>query len=259
MNKTLIRITRRDMRKVLNLRAVLIWGTLSLLGIFFFFATSGKTTLLKKNEVDFMALFLPQIIFGAWAVLSVYFDIVSSDRQHNVLDCILCAGISKPMIFCGKIITLVVASLVLSFVYLLPVTVVIVSLSGSIGHWIVLFQYLWPLWGYIMVYAALGITISVIARSTKTALIVSLASGLVLMPRFFILIVDGIGSVFHWTQATKDAISLIAPGVMMESLSHYSGTAEYIKAAIILTSCIVVFLAAAFLIFCKQDELNYGE
>jgi len=259
MNSTLLRLTWRDIRKVLNLRALLIWGTLSALGVFFFFATSGKTTLIQDNEVEFMALFLPQIIFGAWAVLSVYFDLVSSDRQHNVLDCILCAGVSKPLIFCGKIITLAVASLVLSFVYLLPVTVVIVALSGSMEHCVVLFQYLLPLWGYIMVYAALGVAISVIARSTKTALIASLASGLILMPRFFILIVDGIGALFQWTQATKDAVSLIAPGVMMESLAHYDGTSEYVKTAIIFTSCIAAFLAIAFIIFCKQDELNYGE
>jgi ABC-type transport system involved in multi-copper enzyme maturation permease subunit len=223
---------------------------LSALGVFFFFATSGKSTLLQKNEVEFMALFLPQIIFGAWAVLSVYFDLVSSDRQHNILDCILCTGVSRPLIFCGKIITMAFASLILSCAYLLPVTVVIVSLSGSIEHSTVLFQYLLPLWGYIMVYAALGIAISVIALSTKTALIASLASGLVLMPRFFILIIDGIGAVFKWTQATKDAV---------ESLSHYAATSEYIKTAIIFTSCIAAFLAAAFITFCKQDELNYGE
>jgi len=259
MNNTLLRLTWRDIRKVLNLRALLIWGTLSALGIFFFFATSGKTTLMQDNEVEFMALFLPQIIFGAWAVLSVYFDLVSSDRQHNVLDCILCAGISKPLIFCGKVITLAVASLILSFAYLLPVTVVIVTLSGSMEHCVVLLQYLLPLWGYIMVYAALGIAISVIARSTKTALITSLASGLILMPRFFILIIDGIGALFQWTQATKDAVSLIAPGVMMESLAHYDGTSEYVRTAIIFVSCIVAFLAIAFIIFCKQDELNYGE
>lgn len=259
MNHILLKLTMRDLRKVFKLRTFLIWGTLSALGVFFFFATGGKTTLLKKGGVDFMAIFLPQIIFGAWAVLSVYFDLVSSDRQHNVLDCILCAGISKPLVFGGKIITLAVASLVLSLTYLLPVTAVIVSLSGSTSHWIVLFQYLLPLWGYIMVYAALGTAISVFARSTKAALISSLACGLFLMPRLFVAMVDGFGTAFGWTETVKNTVSLIAPGIMMESLAHYSGTAEYLKMAIVFLSGIIAFIAMAFIVFYKQDEQNYGE
>jgi|GEM_PF-824166 len=259
MNVTLSNLIRRDMRKVFNMRTLMIWGAISFIAVFFFFTTGGKTALMQKNEVEFMALFLPQIIFGAWAILSIYFDLISSDREHNVLDCILCAGISKPMIFCCKIITLLLASLALSFSYLLPVTAVIVFISGDINHCTVLLQYLLPLWGYIMVYATLGIAISVIARSTKTALIVSLASGLVLMPRFFILIIDGIGTIFKWTQATKDGISMISPGVMMDALAQYSTTSEYLKMEVIFSLSIILLITAAFFVFYKQDELNYGE
>lgn len=79
------------MRKVFNIRTLMIWGAISLIAVFFYFVSGGKATLMQENEIDFMALFLPQIIFGAWAVLSVYFDLISSDREHNVLDCILCA------------------------------------------------------------------------------------------------------------------------------------------------------------------------
>jgi len=259
MNNVLLKLTLRDMRKVLGKRTLMIWGTLSALGVFFFFATSGRRTLIENNEVEFMALFLPQIIFGTWAILSVYFDLVSSDRQHNVLDCILCSGVSKTLIFFSKIITLTAMSLILSLAYLLPVTVVIVSISGRAEHFTVLYQYLLPLWGYIMVYAALGTAISVIARSNKTALIASLAAGLVLMPRFFILIVDGLGALFHWTQATKDAVSMVAPGVMMDSLSRYSATTDYLKMAAVFLLSIIFLIAIAFITFCKQDELNYGE
>jgi len=259
MNKALITLVRRDMSKVFSLRTLLIWGAMSLIAVFFFYATSGKTSLLKNNEVEFLALFLSQIIFGAWAILSIYFDLISSDREQNVLDCILCAGIPKPVVFLSKIITLVLASFILSFVYLVPVTAVIVFVSGDATHFIVLLQYLLPLWGYIMVHAALGIAISVIARSTKTALISCLAFGLVLMPRFFLLIVDGLGIVFHWTKETKDMVSLVAPGVMMESLAHYAGTVAYLKMTLLFSSSIILLIAVAFFVFSKQDELNYGE
>ena len=259
MSSTLMQLLQRDMRKILNFRALLIWGAISALGVFFFFTTSGKTNLIQNDEVEFMALFLPQIIFGAWAILSIYFDLVSSDRQHNVLDCILTAGVSKKIVFCGKIISLAIASLLLAFIYLLPISAVIVVLSGNPAHCAAIIKYFLPLWGYIMVYATLGIAISVAAHSTKTALIISLASGLVLMPRFFILIIDGIGAIFKWTQSMKDTISMIAPGVMMETLAHYAGTTEYIQASVIFISSIIALSAVAFFIFCKQDELNYGE
>jgi ABC-type transport system involved in multi-copper enzyme maturation permease subunit len=158
-----------------------------------------------------------------------------------------------------KLLHWLLPSLVLSLAYLLPVTVVIIALSGNMAHWVVLLQYLFPLWGYIMVYAALGAAISVLARSTKAALIVSLECGLILMPRFFMLVVNGLSTVFQWTQATKDAVSLISPGAMMYVLAEHAGTAEYVKTLVIFSFGVVVFLAIAFIAFCKQDELNYGE
>lgn len=255
--KTLLSLIRRDLQKILNLRTILVWGAISALGVFFFFTTSGKFNLTENNEVDFMALFLPQIIFGAWAVLSIYFDLVSSDRQNNVLDCILSSGVTKPMVFCSKIISLIAVSLMLSILYLIPISIVIVYLSGALTHLTEVVKYLLPLWGYIMVYAAIGTVISVAARSTKTSLIVSLSAGLILMPRIFILIIDGISSLFGWTQVTKDALSLIAPGVMMERLAH-SGTAEYAKTFTLFASSIIVLLTISLFIFCRQDELNYG-
>jgi ABC-type transport system involved in multi-copper enzyme maturation permease subunit len=259
MNSLFIRLARRDMRKIFNLRTILIWGALTALGVFFFFTTGGRTILIEKNEVEFMSLFLPQIIFGAWAVLSVYFDLVSSDRQHNVLDCILTAGISKRLVFCSKMLSIGLASFILSLVYLLPVSAVIVVLSGNLGHCAAILTYFLPLWGYIMVFASLGVAISIVARSTKTALIVSLASGLVLMHRLFIAVIDGLGALFGWAQATKDAIAAIAPGVMMEKLAHSTDSAAFIQTAALFIASVTLLLTIAFIVFRKQDELNYGE
>jgi ABC-type transport system involved in multi-copper enzyme maturation permease subunit len=232
---------------------------MSAMCVFFFFTTTGRRTLIETGEVEFMALFLPQIIFGAWAILSVYYDLVSSDRQHNVLDCILCSGVSKTLIFSSKIITLAVISLILSLAYLLPVTAVILSISENFEQIPELLRYVLPLWGYIMVYAALGTAISVTARSTKSALIVSLAAGLVLMPRLFLLIVEGLGGLFGWTQSVKDAVSMAAPGVMMEALAHNTGTAGYYKMEAVFAASIAMLVTLALLVFNKQDERSYGE
>lgn len=254
----LIKLTQRDIRSILSFRAFFIWAVMAGIAVFFFFASPGRLDLEKQNEVKYMTLFMPQIIFGAWAVLSVYFDLVSSDREHNVLDCILCSGVSKKQVFTAKIIAAAVASLLLSFIYLFPVTAVIVLLS-DFSNAMLLVRYLLPLWGYIMVFAAMGVTISVLARSSKAALIWSLAIGLILMPRFFIIIVEGIGSVFNWSQAVKDGVSMIAPGALMYALAKVEDSAFFIKAVIGFSAGVMILFAISYLAFCRQDEYNYGE
>ena len=259
MNSQLKYLFCRDVKNTLSLRTVFIWGCMSAICIFFFFTSSGRHDLVENGKVDFMTLMLPQIIFGAWAVLSVYFDLVSADREHNVLDCILCSGVKKNKLFLSKVLTSIIVSLVLSIIYLLPITAVIIGVSGQASYFTLSLKYLLPLWGYIMVFATFGLTISIIARSSKTSMIWSLASGLILMPRFFMIIVDGIGSIFKWTQTTKDTVSMISPGILMEALSDFSNITRLTNAALGFSACIIVFLSIAFMVFRKQDELNYGE
>lgn len=254
----LMKLTLRDIRSALNFRTFLIWIVMAGMAVFFFFTSAGRTELVKENEVKFMTLFLPQIIFGAWAVLSVYFDLVSSDREHNVLDCILCSGVTKKQVFIAKIITTAVVSLLLSFIYLFPITAVIVSLS-DFSKAMLLIRYLLPLWGYIMVFAAMGVAISVLARSSKAALIWSLAAGLILMPRFFMIIVEGLGNAFHWSHTVKDGVSMIAPGVLMNALSNFENTTNLLNAVIGFSAGVLILFTISYLAFCHQDEYNYGE
>jgi ABC-type transport system involved in multi-copper enzyme maturation permease subunit len=258
MKGVLIKLTLRDIRSALSFRTLLIWIVMAGMAVFFFFTSAGRTELVKENKVEFMTLFLPQIIFGTWAVLSVYFDLVSSDREHNVLDCILCSGVTKKQVFTAKIITTAVVSLLLSFIYLFPITAVIVSLS-DFSKAMLLIRYLLPLWGYIMVFAAVGATISVLARSSKAALIWSLAAGLILMPRFFMIIVEGLGSVFHWSHAVKDSVSMIAPGVLMNALADFENTTNLLNAVIGFSAGVLILFTISYLAFCRQDEYNYGE
>lgn len=252
-----MRLALRDIKTTLKFRTFLIWFAMAGIAVFFFFTSAGRVEL-EQNEVKFMTIFMPQIIFGAWAVLSVYFDLVSSDREHNVLDCILCSGVTKKQVFAAKIIASAVVSLLLSFIYLFPITAVIVLLS-DFSNAMLLVRYLLPLWGYIMVFAAMGVTISVLARSSKAALIWSLAIGLILMPRFFIIIVDGLGSVFQWSQAVKDGVSMIAPGALMYALANSENTANFTNAIIGFTAGVLILFTISYLAFCRQDEYNYGE
>lgn len=252
-------LIKRDFTKAMNLRTWLIWIVLAAMGVFFFFVSGGRTKLVESGQVEYMALFLPHMIFGSWAVLSSFFDLFSSDREHNVMDCIMCSDIPKSKIFVSKVLVTMVMSLVLSFIYMVPVTFAIIGLSGNFSYLMVLLQYIFPLWGYIMVYAAMGVMISVIARSSKTALILSMAIGLLLMPRFFVMLVEGAGKVFGWTTKIVENVSLIAPGVMMQALSKLTDTSQFSLAAVVFGASILCFLATAYLIFIRQDEYNYGE
>lgn len=214
---------------------------------------------MEKGSLEYMTLFLPVIIFGAWAVLSVYFDLISSDREKNVMDCILCSGITKRQIFLSKLITAICVSMMLSLLYLLPITVVLISMGRSILYAEILFRYLFPLWGFIMMFASWALLLSIIARSSKTALIWCLAGGLILMPRFFMIIVDGLGGVFKWTQTMKNYISMLAPGIMLQALADNSDRIKLLIAIVYFTLGNGILFAAAYFTFVRQDEYNYGE
>lgn len=256
--KLITKLMFRDLRRAVGLRTLGIWLMMAGFTIYFFFFSNGRRELVENNRLEYMAVFLPLIIFGAWAVMAVFFDLISADRERNVLDCVLCSGTTKKHVFIAKIITTAVISLFLSFIYLAPITIIITCMS-NIEKAAMIGKYLLPLWGFVMVFAALGLMISVLARSSKAAMIWSLASGLILMPRFFVLIPEGIGSAFNLSQQTVEKISMISPGIMMEALSNPNNTSSWTTAVIGFTIGIVVLFGIAYMAFKNQDEYNYGE
>ena len=256
--KLITKLMFRDLKRAFSFRTLGIWLMMAVIAVYFFFFSSGRRELAENNRLEYMAVFLPLIIFGAWAVMAVFFDLISADRERNVLDCILCSGTTKKHIFIAKIITTEVISLFLSFIYLAPITIIITCMS-NIEKAAMIGKYLLPLWGFIMVFAALGLMISVLARSSKSAMIWSLASGLVLMPRFFVLIPESIGSALNLSQQTVEKISMISPGIMMEALSNPNDTSSWTTAVIGFTIGIVVLFGIAYMAFKNQDEYNYSE
>ena len=81
MRMDILSLVRRDFKKAMNLRTLVIWIALAGMGVFFFYTSGGRTKLVESDQIEFLALFLPHMIFGSWAVLSSYFDLVSSDRE----------------------------------------------------------------------------------------------------------------------------------------------------------------------------------
>lgn len=129
--KSVTKLMCRDLKLAFGLRTLGIWVVMSLFTIYFFFFSNGRWELVENNRLEYMSLFLPLIILGAWAVMAVFFDLISSDRERNVLDCILCSGTTKKHVFMAKIITTAIVSLALSFIYLAPITIIVTSLSNA--------------------------------------------------------------------------------------------------------------------------------
>ncbi|OJT83272.1 hypothetical protein BM532_06870 [Clostridioides difficile] len=137
----------RDMKKCINKRTILIWIVMSILCVFFFFNSNGKHEFVTTNTIDFMSVMLPQVIFGAWAAMSVDFDLISADRENSVLDCILSSGITKNQIFVSKALTTASLCFIGALIYLIPVSCSIVYLGGGIEYLAVIINYLFSAMG----------------------------------------------------------------------------------------------------------------
>ena len=259
MRQTLFRLMARECKRAMNLRSVGIWIIMSVLCVYFFFCSAGWRALESEDRLDFMALFLPLLIFGAWAALTAFYDLMSADREHNVLDMLLTSGISKNMVFLSKTLAAGAVALLLTLLYLLPIAVIVSAMTGTLAHAGAFFRYALPLWGYIMVHASLGFLISVLARSSKAALIWSMAAGLFLMPRFYVTLLEGIGDLAQLSEKAVDALSLFSPGVLMNALADPSNTAKFLQGLLGFTLGSLGALLIAYQVFIRQDELNDGE
>jgi ABC-type transport system involved in multi-copper enzyme maturation permease subunit len=255
----LVKLLEREYKRAMNLRSIGIWTLMSAMCVYFFFNSAGWHKLESENQLDFMSLFIPQLIFGAWAALTVFYDLMSADREHNVLDLLLTSGITKNVVFLSKVLAAGVIALLLTLLYLLPITAIIVGMTGKFIYVGAFFRYVLPLWGYIMVHASLGFLISVLARSSKISLIWSIAAGLFLMPRFYVMLLEGIGSLMHLPVNVLDALSLLSPGVLMNALADPANTAKFTQALIGFALGSLGALIITYQVFIRQDELNYGE
>jgi len=226
---------------------------MSAMCILFFFTSNGLQQLVSE------ALLVPQMIFGAWAALTVFYDMISTDREHNVLDLLLTSGVAKNTVFLSKVLAACVVALVLTVLYLLPITAILAIGTGNLGDANSVLRYALPLWGHIMAYASLGLLISVLARSSKASLVWSMALGLVLMPRFYVMLLKSVQNLAHWPEEITNIFGYLSPGVSMSVLADPSGTASFYEALLGLTLGILGALVIAHRAFTRQDELSYGE
>jgi hypothetical protein len=85
-----------------------------------------------------------------------------------------------------------------------------------------------------------------------------MAAGLFLMPRFYVMLLEGVGGFLHLTDRTINALSLLSPGVLMNALADPSDATRFLEALIGFSAGSLGALLIAFQAFLRQDEHNYG-
>lgn len=258
MEGSFIHMLRRDIAQVIRFRNIVIWTLMSLLGIFFFSQTGGIKGLRDNGTFDYMALFLVPIIFGAWAVMTVFYDMISADREDQILDCILCSGISRRKVMISKVLSGLIISVLLSITYILPSMIYSAVKLKSLAGMPLMAVYMGPMFAYITVYMLLGLFISVLSKSSKTALIVNLGAGLIMMPRFFQMFADGIGNALSLSDRITGIIERISPGILVDDLMDPGKTEVFIPGLIAFIMIIVVLSLLSVIVFSRQSESNYG-
>jgi hypothetical protein len=152
-----------------------------------------------------------------------------------------------------------ISSLLFSLFYNLLVTV-IYCLFGTGGAVIpVALRNVLPVAAMIFIYSLMGLFLSVLFRSSRTSFIVSMACGLILMPRIFEMFVDGICKGLKLGGTVSNYIMFASPAMIMSGLTGYNGMANFltgIAAFLIFTIALTVLF---FTVFRNQDEMSYNE
>lgn len=105
----------------------------------------------------------------------------------------------------------------------------------------------------------MGLMLSIIFRSSKKSLIISLIVGGMFTPRLFVLVIDGIGKIFHLSTDVTAIMELFSPALIMNALSGYESQKVIIIATSIAILYFITMIVFSMMFFKKQDELNYGE
>ena len=55
MRMDILSLVRRDFKKAMNLRTLVIWIALAGMGVFFFYTSGGRTKLVESDQIEFLA------------------------------------------------------------------------------------------------------------------------------------------------------------------------------------------------------------
>lgn len=249
----------RDLKRILNKRFFLVLLFMVLFQSWFILGSGYKDKAGQNFEFSYMGFTFAFLILGSLAALSLNFDAISKERQNKVMDLLLTSSLSKTQVATGKLMASLASSLLFSLLYNLLVTLVY-CLFGTGGAVIaVAFHNVLPVAAMIFIYSLMGLCLSVLFRSSRTSFIVSMACGLILMPRIFELFVDGICKGLKLGESASNLLLFASPAMIMSGLTGYNGTSNLFTGVGAFLFYAVVLIVLFFTVFRNQDEMSYNE
>ena len=252
-------LLRRDIKNSLNRKVFILVFFMALFQFWFVFTSNSVNQVKETGEMFFMAVVFSFNFFGSIVALALNYNGISNEREAKFLDLILTSGITKRKVYWSKVFAGFTVSGIFAFLYCLVMMLIYWGLSGELGIGVMTFRYVLPIVAFLSVFSLMGLMLSVILRSSKSSLVACMIVGGLLMPRLFVLMVDGLNKLLGLSQETVNIIYMISPALTMNALNGYAEAREQIWAVLLLALYITAFLWIGIKSFQKQDELNYGE
>ncbi len=258
MNKLLV-LLKRDLKNSFNKKFFILLSFMVLFQLWFVFGSNSIGQVKETGEMPYMAVVFSFNFFGSIVALALNFNGISNEREAKFLDLMLTSDISKNKVYFSKIITSFLISSVFASMYTFAFMLVYLIMSGDIGISLMTLRYIFPITAFLSIFSLMGLMLSVIFRSSKASLVISIIIGGLLMPRLFMVIVDGLNSLFGLSQQVVEIIYMISPALIMNALNGYSQITYFLWGLLLLVIYHVAIILIGIKAFVKQDELNYGE
>ncbi len=258
MNSIMV-LLKRDFKNSINMRMFFLLGFMVLLQAWFIFGSGSVESVLQSGQMHFMAIVFSFNLFGSIIALAFNYDSISMERENKIMDLILTADVSKKKVILTKIFGSFIISVIFAGVYVLMILLIYLIASKNLSISMLTLRYIFPITVFMFIYNLMGLMLSIILRSSKTALIISVILGGFFVPRLFLAVVEGLAKTIGFSQEAIEKISMISPALIMNALSGYAQKSEITLGLLLFIIYSVLMILLCIVVFSKQDELNYGE
>lgn len=257
--KVILVLLRRDLKNSFNKKFFILIGFLLLFQFWFVLTSDSVGQVKETGEMFYMAVVFSFNFFGSIVALALNYNGISNEREAKFLDLILTSGVSKKKVYLSKVLTSFLISGIFALIYTFVLMLVYLIMSGDISMSLLTLRYVLPITAFLSIFSLMGLMLSIIFRSSKASLITSIMIGGLLLPRLFVMMVDGLGSLFGFSQQAVGIIYMISPALIMNALNGYSETTYVLWGVLMLVIYLAAIIITGIKVFTRQDELNYGE
>lgn len=257
--KSVMVLLKRDLKNSINKRVILLLGFMVLLQTWFIFGSGSVEEIKQSGQMHFMAIVFSFNLFGSIIALALSYDSISIERESKVMDLILTSNISKKKVLLSKAINSLIISGIFAVLYVLAILLIYLFASKDLSISLLTLRYVLPITAFLFIYNLMGLMLSIIFRSSRASFIVSVILGGLLIPRLFLLVVEGLAKPIGLGEKAIEMLSMISPALIMNALSGYAEQSQIILAVLLFIVYALTMTLLSMLVFSKQDELNYGE